>query len=83
MYYKIKANKRVELQNGRTLTYFSKICNYSRQYITYVFNGKCKATKESAEKIIKCIAKDSIKISEKIKKEGLQKTLDYFFEEVN
>ena len=82
MYYKIKEEKRDELQEGRTLVYIAEKCKYSRQYITDAFNGKIDITRECAINILKGIANDSIKISTKIKKDGINKAIEYFFEKV-
>lgn len=82
MYYRIKKDKREELQEGRTLQYLAQECNYSRQYITDTFNAKVDITRECAINILKGIAKDSIKISTKIKKDGINKAIEYFFEKV-
>lgn len=83
MYYRIKKDKREELQEGRTLTYIAELCEYSRQYITYVFNGKMLATEESAIKILKCIADNSLDIAVKINQQGIKTVLEYFFEKID
>lgn len=82
MYYRIKKNKREELQEGRTLQYLANKCNYSRQYITDAFNAKVDITRECAINIMKGISNDSIKISSRIKKDGINKTIEYFFEKI-
>lgn len=82
MYYRIKKEKRSELQAGRSLTYIAEKCNYSRQYITYVFNGKMLATEESALKILNGISKDSLTLAVDISQKGIKTILNYFFEEI-
>ena len=82
MHYRLKLDKRDELIEGRTLQYVAQKCNYSRQYITDAFNAKVDITRECALNILKGIANDSIKISTKIKKDGINKAIEYFFEKV-
>lgn len=82
MYYRIKKDKREELQKGKTLTYIAEKCGYSRQYTTYVFNGKMLATEESAIKILKTLAEDSLDIAVEINQKGIKETLKHFFEEI-
>lgn len=82
MHYKLKPEKRAELQQGRTLKYIAEGCGYTRQFITYVFNGKMNATHESAYRILDFFASESVDLSNKTKKYGWEYLLNYFFEEV-
>ena len=82
MYYKIKIDKRQELQEGRTLQYLAQKCKYSRQYLTDTFNGKVKITRECVINILKGAADDSLKLAVKLSSEGLENTINYFFEKV-
>ena len=83
MHYRIRKDKKEEVQEGRTLQYISDICDYSRQHITYIFNGNVDATEKCATDIIKYIAEDSIKIAIRLNQQGMKNTLNYFFEEVD
>lgn len=83
MYYKIKIDKRPELQEGRTLQYLANKCKYSRQYITDTFNGKNKITRECAINILKGVADDSIKLAVKLNSEGLENTINYYFDKID
>ena len=84
MSYKIRKEKRSELQNGRTITYLSDLCGCSRVYLSYVLNGYSnrKPTKDIVEKIIKGIAKDSVKVSKMLEQQGMEETIKYFFKEI-
>lgn len=82
MYYKFRIDKRQELQEGRTLQYLAHKCQYSRQYITDTFNGKNKITKECAINILKGIADDSIKLAIRLSSDGLENTINYYFDKV-
>lgn len=82
MYYRIKEERRKELQDGRTLLYIADLSGYSRQYITYVFNGKMLATKESAIKILRSIADNSLSLTIRINQQGIDEVLNYFFEKM-
>lgn len=84
MSYKIRKEKRSELQNGRTITYLSDLCGCSRVYLSYVLNGYSnrKPTKDIVEKIINGIAKDSVKVSKMLEQQGMEETIKYFFKEI-
>lgn len=82
MHYRLKPDKRDELQEGRTVLYLSKICKYSRQYLTDVFNSKIDITRECAINIIKGTAENSLNIAIRLNKTGINDTLNYFFEKV-
>ena len=82
MHYKIKRNKKEELQEGRTIQYLAQKCKYSRQYLTDVMNGKINITRECAVNIIRGTAEDSINLTIKLNQQGINETLNYFFEKI-
>lgn len=82
MHYRLKPDKRDELQEGRTILYLAKICKYSRQYMTDVFNQKVDATRECAVNILKGSAENSLNIAVRINTKGMNNALEYFFEKV-
>ena len=82
MHYRIKENKRMELQEGRTIQYLAKKCKYSRQYLTDTFNKKNLITRQCAVNIIKGAAEDSLKLNTMLNQKGINETINYFFEKV-
>lgn len=84
MYYRIRKDKKDELQGGRTITYLADICGCSRVFLSYTFNGyeKRKTTKQLAEKIISEISKESVSVNRKVQELGIGGALDYYFEKI-
>lgn len=82
MHYRIKENKKEELQEGRTLQYLSQKCKYSRQYLTDTLNGKVDVTRQCAINILKGVAEDSINLTIQLEQQGINEMLNYFFEKI-
>lgn len=83
MHYRIKKNKKEELQEGRTIQYLAQKCKYSRQYLTDAFNGKIDITRECAINIINGTAENSINLSIKLNQRGIEEMLKYFFDKID
>jgi len=82
MHYKIKRNKKEELQEGRTIQYLAQKCKYSRQYLTDALNGKINITRECAVNIIRGTAEDSINLTIKLNQNGINEMIKYFFDKI-
>lgn len=82
MHYKIKRNKKEELQEGRTIQYLAQKCKYSRQYLTDALNGKTNITRECAVNIIRGTAEDSINLTIKLNQNGINEMIKYFFDKI-
>jgi len=81
MYYKIREEKLNELKEGKMNSYIAQITKYSRQYITYIFKGQIKINAATVIKIIMPLAKESIKLNEMLKSNGIDYMINYFFKE--
>ena len=81
--YKIKQEKKKELLSGRTMVYIAEITGYTRVYINEVFLGARNIKEETVKKILEAICNDSVKLNQKLNKEGIEKVLKYFFEKVD
>lgn len=79
----IKEGKKSELQEGRTITYLSQQIQIARQYLSSILTGRLPLYETTAKKIIIGCSKQSIKLKEKIEKEGIDNTVKYFFEKVD
>lgn len=82
MHYKIKRNKKEELQEGRTIQYLAQKCKYSRQYLTDALNGKINITRECAANIIRGTAEDSINLTIRLNQNGINEMIKYFFDKI-
>lgn len=82
MNYKIKTEKVQELKEGKSNVYISKITGYSRQYLSRLFNAKEKFTEKTVLNIFKSLAVESNKLNTMLMKNGTEKTIKYFFEEI-
>jgi len=82
VHYKIKRNKKEELQEGRTIQYLAQKCKYSRQYLTDALNGKINITRECAVNIIRGTAEDSINLTIKLNQNGINEMIKYFFDKI-
>lgn len=80
--YRIKLEKVEELKAGRKNVYFETLTGYSRQYLSDIFTQKRNIDKEAVQKIVVPLCKDSVKLNEKLNKEGIEKIINYFFKEV-
>lgn len=84
MFYRTRPEKKEELMGGRTVSYMAKVCECSRVHLSYVLTGypKRRGTREFVENIIIKMATESVQVKEKLEKLGMDKTIEYFFEEV-
>lgn len=83
MHYLIKKDKKQELQSGYLITNLAPLCSCSRQYLSDVFNGRYKATREFVEKLIRAIADNSLKMAIDLNQKGMKEMIEYFFEEID
>lgn len=80
--YRIRLEKVEELKAGRKNVYLEKITSYSRQYLSDIFTQKRNIDEKATTKIVELICKDSTKLNEKLNKQGIEKMVKYFFEEI-
>lgn len=81
MYYLIREEKLDELKEGKTNSYIAEKTNYTRQYITYIFKQQIKINDATVIKILRPLAKESVKLSKMLKEEGIDYMINYFFKE--
>lgn len=82
MNYKIKTEKVQELKEGKSNVHISEITGYSRQYLSRLFNNKEYFTEKTILNILSSLAIESNRINTMLIKDGMKKTIEYFFEKV-
>ena len=80
MFYRIKLDKVKELRNGRTNIYISQITGYAREYVSNILTGKRNLEDNGVKKFLIPVCEDVTKLKERLDKEGLDKTIKYFFD---
>lgn len=80
--YIIKLDKVSELKEGKTDTYLATKIPYSRTYLNEVFKARRNVDKLIAEKILKPICDESVKIKKMYEENGMNYIIDYFFKEL-
>ena len=80
--YRIRLDKVEELKAGRTIVYLEGITGYTRQYLSEAFTGKRNLPEKSITKILIPICNESVKLKERLDKEGIEKIIDYFFQTI-
>lgn len=79
--YKIRKDRLEELKEGKSTVYLAKLIGYTRQYLTYIFRGTLFIGRDTAEKLITRLAKESLKINKMVQEaDDINEVIEYFFE---
>lgn len=78
--YRIRKDRVNELKEGKTNVYLEKLTGYTKVYLSNVFRGATFIPKDTAEKIIRELATESIQLHERIEKsKNIEEVIEYFF----
>lgn len=79
--YRIRKDRLEELKEGKTTVHLASLIGYTRPYLTYAFKGTLFVTDYMAEKIIRGIAQESIRINKMVQEANdIHEVIEYFFE---
>lgn len=80
--YMINSQKVNDLKEGKSETYLSTKIPYSRMYLNEVFKGRRNVDRNTAQKILEPMCKESVKLKDMYDAHGIDYVINYFFIEL-